>query len=82
MKRDIKRLVRAHLLANPDGATVTEIAAATDSCFATITRALDAMSDVYIDRWIQNPRAKSHPVFVAVPIPADCPPPERKARRA
>ncbi len=81
-KRDIKRLVRAHLLSNPDGSTITEIATATDSHFAVVTRALEAMFDVYIDRWTQNPRAKAHPVFVAVQIPADCPPPDRRARRA
>jgi len=67
--------IRAHLLRNPDGLTVPDLADRTGLDENSIRRALPKMADCYIDRWTGPNRGQYAAVWVAVPIPDDCPPP-------
>lgn len=81
---DLQGIVRAFLLTQPDGATPTKIVLHTRGLITSKTewnyksaiRVASAMDDVYIDHWTPHPRTKFAPVFVAVPIPENCPHPE------
>lgn len=79
MSRDLHAIIRAALLAAPDGLTRTQLARAHDIALSSVIQATRSMPDVYIDRWLQPKGSRDEPVFVAVPIPEDCPPPERRA---
>jgi hypothetical protein len=62
-------LIRAALLREPDGLTAREIADEIDLPRQDVVEAsLKGMDDVYIDRWL-NGKA----VYIAIPIPEDCP---------
>ena len=80
MTRNMHAEIRALLLAHPDGLTRVMIAALSNANRSTISQALESMPDVYIDRWTTGKTALLQPVFIAVPIPEDCPKPttERK----
>lgn len=67
--------IRAHLLRNPDGLTVPDLADRTGMAEDGVRRALTQMADCYIDRWIGPNRGQYAAVWVAVPIPENCPPP-------
>lgn len=79
-RRDAHALVRAYLQANPDGAHCTELAAKLNMTLGVVGKALAAMPDVYIDRWIQRRVRRMQAVHVAVPVPEDCPPPALRGR--
>jgi predicted DNA-binding transcriptional regulator YafY len=68
--------IRAHLLGNPDGLTAPDLADRTGLDESSIRRALASMADCYIDRWIGPNRGQYAAVWVAVPIPDNCPPPD------
>ena len=75
MSGKIQTALRAVLLAHPDGLTGNEAGAAADVDPRAARSALAHMPDVYIDRWQRNTRGPMSAVFIAVPIPADCPRP-------
>lgn len=68
--------IRAVLLRNPDGLTAVDIADRTGFDHSAIRRALPKMPDCYIDRWIGPNRGQYAAVWIAVPIPANCPEPD------
>ena len=72
--------IRCYLRENPDGATRTQIAKATGIHLASVGKSLNSMPDVYIDRWEQNPGCRDQPVYVAVPVPQDCPQPSPRSK--
>ena len=67
--------IRAVLLRNPDGLTVPDLADRTSLDEDSVRRGLIKMADCYIDRWIGPNRGQYAAVWVAVPIPDNCPPP-------
>ena len=67
--------IRAHLLGNSDGLTAPDLADRTGLDENSVRRALPKMADCYIDRWIGPNRGQYTAVWVAVPIPDNCPPP-------
>lgn len=67
--------IRAVLLRNPDGLTVPDLADRTGLEEDSVRRALPKMADCYIDRWVGPNRGQYAAVWVAVPIPENCPPP-------
>jgi len=80
-------LVRAALRANPDGATVRELADETCLTTSAVAQILPGMPDTYVDRWQAITKGKGAgawaAVWCAVEVPADCPKPEpRKAAAA
>lgn len=78
----LTRDIRALLLQHPDGLTVPEMLRhLPDVHLASVHSRLhsNSMADVYVDRWVPSTAAGGYsPVFVAVPIPADAPKPDRK----
>ena len=69
--------IRATLRFNPDGLTLTEIAAQSGVPYRAVHRALPKMPDAYIDRW--KAPAGAYPyqaVWCVVPVPDNCPHPK------
>lgn len=81
MRRNLHALIREYLLATPDGATKTELVRATQAHASAVGKAVQAMVDVYIDRWIQRPGCVTEAVHVVVVVPEDCPPAASRSRR-
>lgn len=77
MKRDQRAAVRALLRAHEDGLTATDMAAQLGEGPHGIRRALSAMPDVYIDRWVKPARGPYAAVWCAVPVPENCPRPSK-----
>ena len=75
-QKKIRTLLRAH----PNGMTPPEIAAATGVHVANVRTALRAMPDVYVDRWRMGKRGQFTKVWVAVPVPEDCPHPKDRVK--
>lgn len=80
MRRDLRAEVRALLLANPEGLTIRQIVVGTQSSDNNVRSSLTCMPDVYIDRWEFPRQGPISAVYVAVPIPEDCPRPNRLKR--
>lgn len=70
--------IRAALLANPDGLTVTQTAKLISRHRNHVNVAMSAMCDVYIDRWTQAKAGMYEhvPVYIAVVVPEDAPMPD------
>ena len=77
MKDNTRALVRA-ALRGTDGKTVYALAAAMNKDPAIVYRALRAMPDAYIDRWVPALRGgyKYAAVWCVVDVPPNCPRPE------
>lgn len=74
--------IRDVLRANPDGLTAKEIAAATGMQHESMSNALKAMPDTYIDRWTKTRWQRQwQAVWCAVVPPPDCPRPESKRQK-
>ena len=67
----IRKILRAH----PDGLTIAQIGRLIGVGYDTVRGALNAMPDVYIDRWEKSVRSFTA-VWVAVVPPANCPRPK------
>jgi hypothetical protein len=72
--------VRALLKVHPEGMTPMEIAAITGMHVANVRTSLRAMPDVYVDRWRVGKRGQFEKVWVAVPVPEDCPHPRDRIK--
>ena len=75
--------IRALLRCHPDGLTthqVTELLGIAQE--PTTRRCLNAMPDVYIDRWELKTGSKKQyrPVWVLADVPEDCPHPTKKPK--
>lgn len=75
MNRRLAPEIRAALLAAPDGLTARQLAAALNITPTAANKTAAAMPDVYIDRWETGPARPPAAVYIAVPVPADCPRP-------
>lgn len=80
MRKSNHHELRALLRANPDGLTVKQLCSLTGKQQAATHRALEGMPDVYRDRWNVTPGIKPAAVYIAVPVPEDCPPPDTKSK--
>ena len=77
--------IRNVLKNNPDGLTAKQIYSMTNINRDSITKALRAMPDVYIDRWLgakQGAREEAVWIWCFLETPEDCPKPERKIKNA
>ena len=75
-----QKRIRTLLRLNPNGLTPPEISAATGMHVANVRTALRAMPDVYVDRWRLGNRGQFTKVWVAVPVPDDCPHPKDRTK--
>ena len=75
MRKSRHQLIRETLLAHEDGLTKSQICNITNISPNSIKKSLDAMPDVYIDRWVIPAKKAVTPVYVAVDVPKDCPKP-------
>jgi hypothetical protein len=75
-----QKKIRTVLRANPNGMTPYEIAEAIGSHPANVRMSLKAMPDVYVDRWRMGQRGQFTKVWVAVPVPDDCPHPKDRTK--
>ena len=73
---DVRALLRQE--ENADGLTVPQICARLGATRDKVWRALEGrhMPDAYIDRWVGESA-----VWICVPVPENCPKPDRKERR-
>ena len=72
--------VRALLREHPGGMTPMEIAQITGLHVANVRTSLRAMPDVYVDRWRAGKRGQFEKIWVAVPVPEDCPHPKDRTK--
>ena len=75
MRKSRHQLIRNTLLAHEDGLTKSQICTISGIDARSIKKSLDAMPDVYIDRWVIPAKKAVTPVYVAVNVPEDCPKP-------
>lgn len=75
MRKSRHDLIRSILLKYEDGLNKTEICKYANLDPRSISKSLDAMPDVYIDRWERPNKRVLTPVYIAVPVPEDCPRP-------
>ena len=73
MRKSRHQLIRDTLLAHEDGLTKTELCRIAGLDQRSIAKSLDAMPDVYIDRWVVPKKRLPTPVYIAVKVPEDCP---------
>jgi hypothetical protein len=72
--------VRALLRSRPEGMTPIELSELLGIHVANVRTSLRAMPDVYVDRWRPGKRGQFEKVWVAVPVPEDCPHPKDKVK--
>jgi hypothetical protein len=75
-----QKRIRTLLRANPNGLTPHEIAEEIGAHVANVRTSLKAMPDVYVDRWRMGQRGQLQKVWIAVPVPDDCPHPKDRAK--
>jgi len=75
MRKSRHDLIRSILLKYEDGLNKTEICKYANLDSRSISKSLDAMPDVYIDRWERPNKRVLTPIYIAVPVPEDCPRP-------
>jgi hypothetical protein len=73
--------IRAHLHAYQDGLSVAELAKRFEVLQSSILKALKAMPDAYIDRWVEVFHKPPHAIWCAVIPPENCPKPTPKGRK-
>lgn len=81
MKQPHHPAIRELLTQHPDGLTSIQITRALGiSKDATTRRCLQAMPDVYVDRWTKerNSRGQFLAIWVRVDVPANCPYPTER----
>jgi len=75
-----QKKIRALLRSRPSGLTPNEISGIIGLHVANVRTALRAMPDVYVDRWRLGKRGQFEKVWVAVPVPDDCPHPRDRTK--
>lgn len=75
-----QKRIRTLLRSRPSGMTPKEIAEATGLNVANVRTSLRTMPDVYVDRWRMGQRGQYEKVWVAVPVPDDCPHPKDRVK--
>lgn len=72
--------IRALLKKYDDGLTAKEISAILDKKTDSVRNALQAMPDVYIDRWLEAKQGmREQAVWCVITVPENCPKPEKKS---
>jgi hypothetical protein len=77
MRKSRHHLIRETLLAYEDGLTKSQICTISGIDARSLKKSLDAMPDVYIDRWEKPKRRLITPIYIAVKVPEDCPKPSK-----
>jgi hypothetical protein len=77
MRKSRHHLIRDTLLAHEDGLNKSQICNITNFSPNSIKKSLDAMPDVYIDRWEKQKKRIITPIYIAVKVPEDCPKPNK-----
>ena len=77
MRKSTHQLIRDTLLAHEYGLTKSQICNITNINPNSIKKSLDAMPDVYIDRWEKPKKRIITPIYIAVKVPEDCPKPSK-----
>jgi hypothetical protein len=75
-----QKKIRAVLRANPNGLSSQEIGQMLKMDPPNIRASLKAMPDVYTDRWRMGGRGQYEKVWIAVPVPEDCPHPKDRIK--
>lgn len=75
-----QKKIRTLLRSRPGGMTPKEIAEEIGVHVANVRTSLRAMPDVYVDRWRMGQRGQFEKVWVAVPVPDDCPHPKDRVK--
>jgi len=76
--RKVKPILREILLGYTDGLTINDLIRKTGIDDRQIRRTLEAMDDVYIDRWyLAEYQKPAQAVYCIVNIPDDCPRPQK-----
>jgi predicted transcriptional regulator len=75
-----QKRIRTLLRSRPNGMTPGEIAEATGLHVANVRTSLRTMPDVYVDRWRLGKRGQYEKVWIAVPVPDDCPHPKDRLK--
>ena len=75
MRKSRHHLIRDTLLAHEDGLTKSQICTISGIDARSIKKSLDAMPDVYIDRWVIPEKKAVTPIYIVVKVPEDCPKP-------
>ena len=76
-----QKRIRTLLRTRPSGMSPLEIAQVLGLHVANVRTSLRAMPDVYVDRWRMGGRGQYEKVWVAVPVPEDCPHPKDRTKR-
>ena len=86
MKKSYHPEIRAVLREHPEGLTTNEVAELCESVpdGKAARRSLEGMPDAYIDRWVDKvgARGRWQAVWCVVDVPANCPYPVSRNRRA
>ena len=80
MKPSRQKRIRALLRSRPEGMTPIELSELLDIHVANVRTSLKAMPDTYVDRWRAAKRGQFEKVWVAVPVPDDCPHPKDRVK--
>ena len=75
-----QKKIRTLLRTRPGGVTSIEIAEEIGVHVANVRKSLKAMPDVYVDRWRLGKHGQFTKVWVAVPVPEDCPHPKDRLK--
>lgn len=81
MKPTRQNKVRQLLRNHPLGLSPFEISEKTGLYVANVRTALRAMPDCYVDRWRPAKRGQFEKIWIAVPVPENCPHPRDKKFR-
>jgi hypothetical protein len=75
-----QKRIRTLLRSRPGGMTPNEIADETGLHVSNVRTSLRKMPDTYVDRWRLGKRGQYEKVWVAVPVPDDCPHPKDRVK--
>jgi hypothetical protein len=75
-----QKKIRALLRSRPQGMTPIELSELLGIHVSNVRVSLKAMPDVYVDRWRAAKRGQFEKVWVAVPVPEDCPHPKDRLK--
>lgn len=75
-----QKKIRTVLRAHPSGMTPIELSELLGIHVSNVRVSLKAMPDVYVDRWRAAKRGQFEKVWVAVPVPEDCPHPRDRLK--
>jgi glycosyltransferase A (GT-A) superfamily protein (DUF2064 family) len=69
------------LKSHEDGLTRQELSDALGIHITNVKRAIKAMPDAYVDRWVRGKRNAFQKVYCVVKVPEDCPHPKDQVFR-